>query len=248
MTDISQKGSNFVRDLGDAAQRNPVSAALIGMGVIWLFTGNRPVKRAGDVVRAAGLDRIPDVAGEALQSARSSLRSGVDTISDSAGAVGGALRDGGANVLDGATQRGRDYANAASEYVSALPESGAELFGTVRSNLSEVFRTQPLALGAVGLAIGAGIAATLPASEIEASYLGEASDSVKATAAEFAAKQTDRVTAVAGNVLQAVSDEARSQGLTFEGAKAAAADLSEKIGRVAEGAGKGIADRAKLGR
>ena len=111
---------------------------------------------------------------------------------------------------------------------------------TVRSNLSDLFRAQPLALGAIGIAIGAGIAAALPATEIEAEYLGETSDTVKAKAAQFAADQADRVTSVAGNVAVAVEKEAATQGLTLEGAKAAAQHITEKVGRVVDASGKSI--------
>jgi hypothetical protein len=246
MTDISQKGSNFVRDLGDAARKNPLSAALIGMGVIWLFTGNRPVERAGNLARRSGLDRIPDAAGNAIDAARSTMRSGADAFGDSVASATGAIRESGADVFDNAARKGRDYADTASEYVGSLPETGAELLDTFRSNLSEIFERQPLALGAIGLAIGAGIAAALPPSEVEADYLGEASDSLKTKAADFANEQAERVTTVAGNVMDAVSDEARKQGLTLDGAKAAAADISAKVGRVAEVAGKGIADRTSF--
>jgi hypothetical protein len=117
------------------------------------------------------------------------------------------------------------------------------MFDTVRSNLSELFEAQPLALGAIGLAIGAGIAAALPPSEVEAAYLGETSDTVKAKAAEFAAEQTARATMVAQDVMGAVTDEARKQGLTVEGAKSAAGDISAKVGRVVDAAGKGISER-----
>jgi hypothetical protein len=117
------------------------------------------------------------------------------------------------------------------------------MFDTVRSNLSALFEAQPLALGAIGLAIGAGIAAALPPSEVEAAYLGETSDTVKAKAAEFAAEQTARATTVAEDVMGAVTDEARKQGLTVEGAKSAAGDISAKVGRVVDAAGKGISER-----
>jgi hypothetical protein len=79
MTDISEKGSDFVRDLGDAARKNPLSAALIGMGVVWLFTGSRPVERAGDFVRS-GFDRIPDAAGNMFEAARSTVKSSADSV------------------------------------------------------------------------------------------------------------------------------------------------------------------------
>jgi hypothetical protein len=243
MNSISEKGSDFIQDLGDAVRKNPLSAALIGMGVLWLFSGSRPVERAGDFVRNTSLDRIPDAAGTAYEAARSAVRSGTDAIGEHVASAKDAVRDGAAGAFDNAARYGRDYADTASEYVTSMPGTGTEIFNTVRSNLSDVFRAQPLALGAIGIAIGAGIAAALPATELETDYLGETSDTVKAKAAEFAAEQTDRVTTVAENVVEAVTEEARKQGLTLEGAKSAAGDVSAKVGRVVDAAGKGISER-----
>jgi hypothetical protein len=244
MTDISERGMVFLHDLGDAARKNPVSAALIGMGVLWLFTGNRPVERAGDFVRS-GFDRIPDAAGNIYEAARSTVKSGADTVAGGFTSASEKLRDGGSAVLDSAARFGRDQADAASEYTRSIQESGPAMFDTVRSNLSELFEAQPLALGAIGLAIGAGIAAALPPSEIEAAYLGETSDTVKAKATEFAAEQSARATTVAQDVMGAAADEARKQGLTVEGAKSAAGDISAKVGRVVDAAGKGISERVR---
>jgi len=243
MSDISERGTDFVRDLGDAARKNPLSAALIGMGVLWLFTGSRPVERAGDFVRRTGFDRIPDAAGKVLETARSTLNSSADSVSGGVTSATETLRDGGAAALDAAARFGREHADAASEYARSIPESGAAMFDTVHSNLTELFRAQPLVLGAIGLAIGAGIAAALPASEVETAYLGETSDSVKVKAAELAAEQTARATTVAEGVMGAVTEEARRQGLTAEGAKSAVGDISAKVGRVLDAAGKGISER-----
>ena len=245
MSDISEKGSDFLRDLGNAARKNPLSTALIGMGVLWLFTGSRPVERAEEIVRrTARFDRIPDAAGNAFEAARSTFRSGADSIGEHVTSAKDALRDGGADALDSATRFGWDYADAASNYARSIPGAGAEMFDAARSNLTELIRTQPLALGAIGLAIGAGIAAALPSSEVEAAYLGETSDTVKAQVADFAAEQTARATAVAEDVMGAATEEARRQGLTVEGAKSAVGDVSAKVGRVVDAAGKSISERA----
>jgi hypothetical protein len=246
MSIISEKTSGFVRDLGEAARQNPLSAALIGMGVLWLFTGGRTAESTGEFVRRNGFDRIPDAANDAFETARSTVRSGTDAVGERVMSAREAMRDGSADALDSATRFGRAYAGTASEYVSSIPEAGAEMFDTVRSSLTDVFRAQPLALGAVGLAIGAGIAAALPPSEMEAAYLGETSDTVKAKAGEFAAEQTARATTVAGAVMGAVSEEARRQGLTVEDAKSAASDISAKVSRVVDAAGKGISERMNL--
>jgi hypothetical protein len=243
MSDISEKGSDFVRDLGDAARRNPISAALIGMGVLWLFTGGRTAERVGDLVRGAGFDRIPDAAGNALDAARSTLRSGSESIGNGVSSATETLRDVGAAGFDRVARAGSEVADAAYGYAQNIPDAGGALFSSARKNLAELFRAQPLALGAIGLAIGAGIAAALPATDLEAEYLGEASDSFKEQAVDFASEQVSRAATVAEDVVTAASDEARKQGLTIDAAKSAVADIPGKFGRVVDAAGKGISEK-----
>jgi hypothetical protein len=243
MSELSEKTSDFVRDLGDAARRNPISAALIGMGVVWLFTGGRTAERVGDLVRNAGFERIPDAAGNALDAARSTLRSGTESIGKGVSSATETLRDAGAAGVDRVARTSSEVADKAYGYARNVPDAGGALFSTARDNLSDLFHAQPLALGAVGLAIGAGIAAALPATDLEAEYFGEASDNFKEQAADFASDQVSRAAAVAEDVVTAVSDEARNQGLTVDAAKSALADIPGKLGRVVDAAGKGISDR-----
>jgi len=220
MSDISGQATSFIQDLGDAARRNPLSTALIGMGMAWLFSG-RAAGAAREAVRRTRIDQIPDVAAGAFDTAGSAVKSVADTVGEF----------------------GRERADALSDYARSLPESGSELMENARDNLQELFRTQPLALGAIGLAIGAGIAAALPATELEREYLGETSDAVKEKAQEFASDQTARMKEVAETAITAATEEAAQQGLTVEGAKSAASDLSAKVGRVVDAAGKGVPKR-----
>jgi hypothetical protein len=245
MNEFSEKASDFVRDLGDAARKNPISAALIGMGAVWLFTGGRTAERVGDLARGAGFDRIPDAAGNALDAARSTLRSGSESVGKGVSSATETLRDAGAAGLDRVAHTSSEVADKAYGYAQNIPDASGALFNTARDNLSELFRAQPLALGAVGLAIGAGIAAALPTTDLEAEYFGEVSDNFKEQAADYASEQVSRATTVAEDVVTAVSDEARNQGLTVDAAKSAIADIPAKLGRVADAAGKGISDRVK---
>jgi hypothetical protein len=215
------------------------------MGVVWLFTGGRTAERVGDLVRSAGFDRIPDAAGNALDAARSTLRSGTESVGKGVSSATETLRDAGAAGLDRVTRASSEVADTAYGYAQNIPDASGALFSTARDNLSELFRAQPLALGAVGLAIGAGIAAALPATEVEAEYFGEASDNFKEQAVDFASEQVSRAATVAEDVVAAASDEARKQGLTVDAAKSALADIPGKLGRVVDAAGKGISDRVK---
>jgi hypothetical protein len=227
MKDQSESGSGFVQDLRDAATRNPISAALIGMGVLWMLTGAKSPAGARKNFRSAGLDRIP----EGLDNVRSGLK-------ESAGSV----RDAAASTLDTVRERSASTLDNVADYGRGMPEPGA-VFDTARHGLSKLFRAQPLALGAIGIAIGAGIAAALPKTDVEDAYLGEVSQTVKSQAAEIAGQQVEKATALASDVVEAASEEARKQGLTPDGAKAAVDDITGRIGRVVDAAKTSVGEK-----
>jgi len=70
---------------------------------------------------------------------------------------------------------------------------------------------------------------------------------VKEKARQFASEQASRATAAAEGAVEAAAAEARNQGLSVDGVKAAAGDVSEKIGRVASAAQKEISERVSTG-
>jgi hypothetical protein len=269
MTQLMEKSSGFARDLGDAARENPLSAALIGMGVLWMFGGG-----AAGLARRVGVDRV-DVSGTAWDAARSmrnagsavgeSMRNAAHSVRDAGTAVGNSvatsmqnasaalgesvsstgrkMQGGAAATLDQATRFGQgqretvaEYARSVPEYARSLPESGGQMVQTLRSNLADLFRAQPLALGAIGLAIGAGIAAAVPSTKMEAEYFGETSDAAQEKAKQFVTEQTSRAKDAAEKAFNAATEEAERQGLTLQGAKSAAGQVSDKVSRVAQAA------------
>ena len=219
MIDTRGRSSDFLQDLGDAARKNPLSAALIGMGTLWLFTS-----RNGNAAKTA----------QDFWRGTTSALSGSSKFADSARRQTDALRDRGARAVDQASEVGASLANAVSTSAAAASETAGDVFDGARSTLGEVFRKQPLALGVVGLAIGASIAASLPSTEAEAAYFGDSSDYVKQKFGEIVDDQSGRVVEIGKTVAAAVADEARQQSLTPEGLKAAARDLSGKVSRVAD--------------
>jgi hypothetical protein len=230
MTDMVDTGSEFIRDLGDAARRNPVSAALIGMGILWLFAGGKAGVGPGALLQRSGMDGIPEAAKDTYNTAREGVASATNSAAE-------AIREAGSAGVETATRMG-------SQYARILPDS-ANLLDNMRGNLAGLFNAQPLALGAIGLAIGAGIAAALPNTALENSYLGETSETLKSKAVEIAGEQYDKAATLASDVVDAATDGARKEGLTMEGAKAAMNDLSGKFGRVVDAAGKSISERAR---
>jgi len=234
MNSGSERAGGFIRDLGEAARRNPISAALIGMGAIWLLASRS--ERGTELIRRSGIDRLPEAARDAWEGTSSNLRAGARAVSDTVGETTDILRRQGSEAVDRITETGGRFARDAADYVEDLPDRAGGLFGDARDRLTDLFKSQPLAIGAAGLAIGAAIAASLPTTEAENEYLGESSELIKQTVGEIAGEQVERATEMGKQVANTVADEARKQGLTTEGIKSAATDLSKKAASVGEAA------------
>ena len=95
---------------------------------------------------------------------------------------------------------------------------------------------QPLLAGALGLAIGAGLAAVVPKTETEQEYLGEASQAVKEAATEFAEQQYENAKDVVSRVSEAALTTAEKEGLTKDAVKELADDAAQKVNKVVQAA------------
>ena len=82
----------------------------------------------------------------------------------------------------------------------------------VRSGYDSVVREQPLALGAIGLAIGALLAAAAPRTRQEDELMGDASDRLAQKAKEVGLEQVAKVQEVASAAKDAAMGEAEKQG------------------------------------
>ena len=224
MNSGSERVGGFVRDLGDAARNNPISAALIGMGAVWLFASRS--QRGAELIKRSGIERLPDAARDAWAGASSNIR-------ETAGEATDTVRRHGGRAVDQMTEAGKRLVQSASESVDDLPDRAANLVDDAKDSLTQLFKSQPLAIGAMGLAIGAAVAAAFPTTETEAEYLGETSEFIKQKAGELAGEKVERVVEVSEKVADAVADEARQQGLTVDGLKSVATELSDKAGRTA---------------
>lgn len=237
------RASNFVGGLQDAVRQNPVSAALIGMGVLWMFTGGSKITAAAALL------------GPAARSAATSVGAALQTSADAIGSTGESVRSAGAGVADTMRDTVTNAAAKVSESAASAYEAAKgiatgstsqgqtavqskagtfdDLGGALQENLKATFERQPLLLGAIGLAIGAGMAAAVPPTQVEAELVGDAAEDVRTKVKTFASETTDKVTAAAERTFAAVKDEAAAQGLTMQAAKDGAGAISGKLKSVA---------------
>jgi hypothetical protein len=232
----AQSGDNFLASLQDAVRENPIPAALIGMGVVWMFMGGGNVSLFGGGGRksffgtaAQGVTQAAGVVGHAGAALGSTVGRGAQAVIEPSWQAGTGAAAALGDAASGAVTRASDAAssayqttaglasqtaetisNAATNAASMLSDTTARWSSGAQRNLADLFERQPLMLGAIGLAIGAGMAASLPITDTETRMMGEASDLVREKISETAANLTGQVKEIADAAL----DEAKNQGIT----------------------------------
>jgi len=124
--------------------------------------------------------------------------------------------------------------HAVSSRLELVPAMVGDAYHNLRDNLSETFCQQPLALGVLGLAVGAAVAASMPVTETENEYLGETSDLVQAKAGKVFEEKSQQAVELGTKVVDAVADEAQKQGLTPSQLRSAATELKDKVVRLGD--------------
>ena len=224
--------SPFVDRVNAAILENPLAAGLIGAGLAWMLFGGP--KGFGAVAGRVGA--AASTAGGAVTRGLAEAGSKVGTVArDAASEV---LKSGASIVpempsTDKLSETGTEVSSALGEGFNSAAQKGREYGAAVRSKLSESLERQPLLLGAIGLAIGAGIASTFAPLAVENEFMGQQGAGARERVQGFVGEIKHR----AGQVVSDVKDEAERQGLSATGVKKVAEDIGEKIKTVA-GAGQ----------
>jgi hypothetical protein len=143
-------------------------------------------------------------------------------------------------TAEAARMRAADAASAASEMVSSGYRSGTEAASRAGEQMLQAGqRTQetfidtvqrhPMIVGAVGLAIGAAIAAALPATRQEEVVFGAAGGAINKKARELASDGFEAAKAAAQDVYRDTVRHAKEQGLSPEGMQEAGKDIGDKV-------------------
>lgn len=228
--------------LVETIKANPIPAALAGLGLGWLFINSRSAAARGTThsrtyeatyreQRPYAVQTPPQYAtqqghtGSAVGRAQTAAGNLAGQAGDLAGQVGGAV--GGAAGQVGETagnivgQVGETASNLASGTVEAagnIAEQAQYQAMRLEDSLQSALRTNPLAVGAVTLALGTAIGLALPQTQRENQLMGEARDTLLERAQDFAQETVEKVQNVATEAQQTVTEtvkqEAKSQGLT----------------------------------
>ena len=177
----------------------------------------------GDTASSIG-DKVSDATGALSDAATSTAQRVRETLDDGTDKVSDAVDQ----IKQGAARAGETV----QDYSAAAADAGRQFKDRAKSLMSE----QPLLVAAMGVALGAVIAAALPKSKIEDELMGEASDAVKGTLVEVASDQYDKANTAAATVAGHAMTKAKDEGLCPEAAADASRRAGDKVKRVATAA------------
>lgn len=220
---MNREANVFMNNLTQAARDNPLAAALIGGGALWLMFGNRAfgsiASGAASVARPiaeAGISGVSNMTDAVVGAGTRAADSMSETTRTMARAASDAAANGAAAIRDGAGEGFHHTAETVgtrSDLHSHVEKGYSSLeksYSSAQSALGDLFERQPLVLGAIGLAIGAGVASAIASTSIENEWAGALSDETKASVkdrAEQVAEAAKRAAGEAGSEFRAAASE-----------------------------------------
>jgi hypothetical protein len=183
-------------DLRSLIQHNPIPAALAGIGLAWLW-----MKRSSAAPTAYGRS------GYGYPSSHTDYSSGgpMTGITDTAQQLTSDARQKATQVVDQTQQMASSIAGRAENTAGQMQDT--------TMSIAEGISTNPIALGALGLALGAAAALILPETEQEDQLLGETRDRVMDRVQNAAGQTAEKMQRVAAEARQTAMREAHAEGL-----------------------------------
>ncbi|WP_296594807.1 DUF3618 domain-containing protein [Phenylobacterium sp.] len=213
-------------------RENPIPIALIGLGVAWLAIGQ--TRRNGGGAYAGG-GYYPTYEGyDEEETLRAKVKAKAEAaktkLADTAEKAKAKLADAQHQAADGVSGlRGK-----AGEYAHVAQEKAGEYGRAARQRFDDTLDSEPLVIGAIGLAVGAAIGAALPSTPVERRYFGPARSKV----ADKAKASLEDVKDVAQRAYGQVKDELHRQ----TGPEGEGASLRDKASAIAEAGAKTVKD------
>jgi hypothetical protein len=156
----------YVERLGETAKNDPLPLAVAGLGLAWLMMSDR-------WARSSGGERTPRWAA--------SMKDSVSSMADAAASTKHGIAQTSRKVSDGAhamRERASRAADGMRERAAQAANTARVQADRVRVGYRHMVDEQPLALGAIGFAVGAVLAAVAPRTRQEDEVLGPARERV----------------------------------------------------------------------
>jgi ElaB/YqjD/DUF883 family membrane-anchored ribosome-binding protein len=232
------KAEDVVRNVSDTAtearstlmetiRQNPIPAAMVGLGLGWLWMNRQRPPATRWSTRQATVRYTSPTAGYRDWGAYDDRGRYYDYDRDrgASGSAMGQVRDTAGRVTSRVGDAAGDAADQVQDTASRLTDQVQTTAGNLASGaqyqaqrLEDRFQRamweNPLAVGAAAVALGAVVGLAIPETEQENEWMGEARDTVVEKAQSVAQDTMQKVQGVAEQAGQAAQQAAREQGLT----------------------------------
>ncbi len=241
--------TQYVQNLSQAAKEQPLPLALVGVGLVWLMVTGRQQTHKGSTYKVgsgfstktkvrSAVDGAMDRTGELAADARQAAADVKDRVAEAGTHAADSVREA-ADSVRGATRQTAqalsDAAATARERAHRLGDATREKVDRVRNTYDDLVNEQPLALGAIGLAVGVLLASAAPRTRQEDEWMGSASDHVTDEARDAALDQVETVKAAvvaakdaAVDTLGSSSEDARASTPANESSEQQDSDTGSK--------------------
>ncbi len=221
------KAVNLMKNVGDGVvhsdafrtiRNNPFPLALIGLGtgllVYQSFAGSKARSRNGGNGRRL-YDGGPGERGRStFDSARETVKDvterAYDGLTEKAGAAMESVSSTAGTAIDSVTGAVSTAYTGAGEFAHRAYDRAGEYGSMAHEKYDHYLEENPLALGAVAVAVGAAVGFAIPATRYEGKLMGEARENLIERAQEAAGSLVDKAKQVASEAGQTIKDEARA--------------------------------------
>ena len=179
------------RSVGNSIWRNPIPVALIGLGVGMLVMRSRSGNGGSYGTRHTSPGRRQYFRGDEMpygEGMGTRMNTQMDTRTSRHVGTGT-----GSGMIDQVKETASDLANRSTTALSDLSTKAKDSASTFGRRCGELFRDNPLAMGAVAVAAGTAVGLALPSTRFENEYIGETSERLVDKAQEVAREAIDKV-------------------------------------------------------
>jgi ElaB/YqjD/DUF883 family membrane-anchored ribosome-binding protein len=205
----SSGAGDYVRNLRGSVTSNPLPIALVGIGLAWLAAAERMDRSrhgAGGTSAVGPWDatgggtsdwkgkasHLKDEASGMLQRAKEGAHATTSSMHERASGTVDSMKERASGAMSSMQERAAGAMSAGRQTLDETSRMARERMEQMRGGYRRIVDEQPLALGAIGLAIGAVLAAVLPRTRKEDELLAGTREMVADKASELAKQATDK--------------------------------------------------------
>jgi ElaB/YqjD/DUF883 family membrane-anchored ribosome-binding protein len=223
-------GAAIAYPLLGIARHIPIPMMLIGAG-IWL-SRKRPNVQTTDCEE----ENAPDPYGSPVDPPGStdSAKAIKDKLTTAAGQVQDSLTEVGKSAIDAVSSGARAVKETFSASAGDVSKRTAQMSRDSRDSVVSFVENNPLIVAGIGLAVGAFLAAALPASRIENNVLGKGSDRLRGKVRELASDAVEGAKDKTSEIAKDIFSAADQAGLNKQAVGEGIDTLSNKVASVVD--------------